>query len=360
MSKGQKSTSTTSTQLPSWLSANMRGISDKASSMLGADPASFYADPNPTIEAANTGALGLGGSNKYLDKAFTTLDLVGNYKSPKATAYSTLENLDAFMNPFTDQVVDTTLAGYDRQAGATRARSKGAEAATQAFNSSRAGIQSAELDALLDMNRAGTEAGLRKDAFNTGAGLAADEASRKTQVSMQNAATNLAKQNQGLAIAQALAEMGLAEQAGGRADIATQLAAGGLLYDIENAKAGAPLDVTSRLAAIQAGIAPMFATTTSTQKQSGGGLGALLSGAGTLAQGAGALGLSFSDVRLKRNIETLGHDNKGRRWVDYAYIWDEPGSARHVGVIAQEIAGTDPGAVHAHESGFLMVDYGAL
>lgn len=67
----------------------------------------------------------------------------------------------------------------------------------------------------------------------------------------------------------------------------------------------------------------------------------------------------FSDERTKRDVKTAGYDDKGRRWVDFAYHWDEPGTRRR-GVIAQEVAQTDPHAVGVHSSGLLGVDYGKL
>jgi hypothetical protein len=64
----------------------------------------------------------------------------------------------------------------------------------------------------------------------------------------------------------------------------------------------------------------------------------------------------FSDMRLKTDAEPIGYDENGVRWWTYRYLWDEPGTQR-VGVMAQEAPAH---AVHVHESGFLMVNYGAL
>jgi hypothetical protein len=66
----------------------------------------------------------------------------------------------------------------------------------------------------------------------------------------------------------------------------------------------------------------------------------------------------FSDVRLKADIEPVGVVN-GRNWYRYRYLWDEPGTVQ-LGVMAQEIAASDPQAVVVHPSGYLMVDYGRL
>lgn len=62
----------------------------------------------------------------------------------------------------------------------------------------------------------------------------------------------------------------------------------------------------------------------------------------------------FSDKRLKTNIRYLG-DYKGHSWYEY----DKFGQ-REIGVMAQEVMLTNPGAVSVHPSGFLMVNYGAL
>jgi hypothetical protein len=75
---------------------------------------------------------------------------------------------------------------------------------------------------------------------------------------------------------------------------------------------------------------------------------------GTAAQTAAM----FSDVRLKADIEPVGVVN-GRNWYRYRYLWDEPGTVQ-LGVMAQEIAASDPQAVVVHPSGYLMVDYGRL
>ena len=78
---------------------------------------------------------------------------------------------------------------------------------------------------------------------------------------------------------------------------------------------------------------------------------------GSAAQTAATV-MAMSDVRLKTDIEPVGTIN-GRNWYRYRYLWDDPGVIQH-GVMAQEIARTDPEAVSVHSSGYLMVDYGRL
>lgn len=62
--------------------------------------------------------------------------------------------------------------------------------------------------------------------------------------------------------------------------------------------------------------------------------------------------LGFSDRRLKTNIVHIGMTERGNR--KYRWDWISGGSGE--GVMADEVRHI-PGAVHQHESGYLMVDY---
>jgi hypothetical protein len=81
-----------------------------------------------------------------------------------------------------------------------------------------------------------------------------------------------------------------------------------------------------------------------------GGIGSVLGGVASLA------GLSSS--RAKTDIRTVRVDGKGRRWVSYRYLWDAP-TVKRIGVIAEEVARTDPRAV-IDGLVFKMVDYSML
>jgi len=79
-----------------------------------------------------------------------------------------------------------------------------------------------------------------------------------------------------------------------------------------------------------------------------------LIGTGAQAYASNPSAFSFSDARLKKNIVRVGDDPRGFGLYEYDFIWGD----RERGVIAQEVIGILPVAVH--ESGYLMVDYGAL
>ncbi len=83
------------------------------------------------------------------------------------------------------------------------------------------------------------------------------------------------------------------------------------------------------------------------------GINNLLNIAGTAAKVATA----FSDIRLKRDIKTLGHLPSGLPYYSFKYTWsDEP----HVGVMAHEAREFFPSSVAIHESGFMTVDYAKI
>ena len=70
-----------------------------------------------------------------------------------------------------------------------------------------------------------------------------------------------------------------------------------------------------------------------------------------------SLGSIFSDARLKRDVRRIGTGARGLPVYSFRYAWDR---ARRVGFMAQEVARVAPHAVVRHESGFLMVNYGAI
>lgn len=82
-----------------------------------------------------------------------------------------------------------------------------------------------------------------------------------------------------------------------------------------------------------------------------------IAGTATKAIGTAASAGAFSDVRLKRDIQRIGHLPSGLPVYDFRYAWsDEP----YRGVMAHEAAEIFPEAVSVHDSGYLMVDYSRI
>lgn len=69
-----------------------------------------------------------------------------------------------------------------------------------------------------------------------------------------------------------------------------------------------------------------------------------------------AAGMFMSDSRLKRDIVKIADDIRGFGWYVYEYVW---GGGRRVGVMAQELERTMPGAV-VNVGGYKAVNYAML
>ena len=147
------------------------------------------------------GAVGEAGPNtvgnaSHVDLSGSLID-VNNLRErdvSSMTAASLLDNLDAYMNPYIDDVVNSSLANYDRESGKRGAELAARAAGTNAFAGSRYGVAEGEFNAVEGLKRALLESGLRSDAFNTGAALSGQDASRRQEASRYNAeASNMAR-----------------------------------------------------------------------------------------------------------------------------------------------------------------------
>ena len=130
-----------------------------------------------------------------------------------------------FMSPYQQQVIDTSLAEFDRQAQAQEQRIRDSAVASGAFGGSRQGVAEAEYGAASDRNRAQLQAGLLQQGFG--------QAQQAAQQNFMN-------------------QMGLASALPGlqRADISTL----GSLGALNQAQAQAGLDATrqaTQMAAFQ-------------------------------------------------------------------------------------------------------------
>lgn len=144
---------------------------------------------------------------------------VGNVRDVSGASMgseSLLNNLSSYMNPYTNDVVNTTLTGFDTNADRLRARQAAAGAGRGAFGGSRYAIGEAVTEGELARERASSEAGLRSGAFNTGAALSGQDADRRQQAGAMNAqmAQQASLANQQSELSRMLAQAGYDQQAG--------------------------------------------------------------------------------------------------------------------------------------------------
>jgi hypothetical protein len=90
-----------------------------------------------------------------------------------------LSNLrEGYMSPYTNQVVETTLASMDRASQREQAARGASAASIGGLNSTRAAVADAVSQSLYGMDRARTEAGLRDAAFARASDMAMGESGR--------------------------------------------------------------------------------------------------------------------------------------------------------------------------------------
>ena len=85
-----------------------------------------------------------------------------------------------FMSPYQQQVIDTTLADFDRQAQMQEQRIADQAAARGAFGGARQGVLESEFRAGSDRNRAALQAGLLQQGFGQAQALAAQRFGQQT------------------------------------------------------------------------------------------------------------------------------------------------------------------------------------
>jgi hypothetical protein len=108
------------------------------------------------IEARKIADAGIGSFRPFLATAQT---LTG------AGAGTGAGSVQEFMSPYQQQVIDTSLAEFDRQAEIQRRGIRDQAVAAGAFGGGREGVQLAEYDAASDRNRLALQAGLLQQGF---------------------------------------------------------------------------------------------------------------------------------------------------------------------------------------------------
>ena len=240
---GKKKTKTSSTETnhsvttpssPAWVTSGVHGLGDRISQLGTLDPRSFVA---PLSGLERQAADRAGGLNSAESDGWMS-SLMGR-PAPSATSASLLDNLSAYSNPYRRDVIDSTMADLDYDAGRTRATQDLALAGQGAFGGSGAALTRSQTEGELARARSSQMSKLLSDMFTTSAGLSSQDADRRQQASIANA--NLGQQD-----FQFRSQFGLDRDANTRANIASQAALGQQLRAADQAYRDAPLTAVSR------------------------------------------------------------------------------------------------------------------
>ena len=254
-----------------------------------------------------------------------------------------MPNISAFQNPYTQQVINTSMADLERQRLMQQNQLGAQASAARAFGGSRQGIAEAETNRGFAEQGGQLAAQLRQQGFNTALGAAQNQQGQ--QLAAAGQLGNLSQQgfNMGQSINQQQQQFGTMQQAINQALID---AARGQYSGFT----GAPGQSLATSLAALSGANMGQQTSTQTQRP---GLFNYLS----LALGA------LSDIRLKDDIKPAGEIG-GIRF--YTWNWNETGKRLAdpkqptFGVIADELAVSHPQHVARGADGYLRVNYAGL
>lgn len=272
-------------------------------------------------------------------------------------------DLSPYLNPYTSNVIDTTNAQIAQQRAGAQTADNQAATAAKAFGGSRSGVANGITNQLYDQDTASTDAQLNSSNFSQAQNAALQDIAAQNAAKSANATNTLNKNAQDLSAgnlldttgqqqfsdastaAQNLGQYGVLQQQTGQAandaqylEFLRQIGYGQQQQNIKNSALG---------------IIPVQSTSTSSTTSNP----SLLSTAGGILGGIGSIATAFSDERLKKNIEPVTKDDKGRQVSSWNWKWDNDNAPKSVGYIAQNLRKTDPQAVRKGPGGILMVDY---
>jgi len=246
-------------------------------------------------------------------------------------------NIDQFMSPYTDKVVDATSALIDQTNEQQMAGQTSNAISQGAFGSDRSGIAAAVLAGQQSMARNKTLA----DILQQGYSQALSTAQQQQGVDLASRQADAARM---MAAGQQYAGLGQAAQgaalAGGEAQInagtlqqQTSQAGKTALYNQFLQRMGYPFQVAQFLANIAMGTGSLSGSTTTTTQPAP----------------------FFSDRRLKTDITRVGKTDNGMPIYRFRYKGDDKNQF-HIGFMAQDVEKEHPDAV-GESNGYKTVDY---
>jgi hypothetical protein len=337
---GKTSTTTQQVQIPpevlaryNAINTRAEGVAEKPFQVYSTDPSKFVAQLNQQqtagIENVNTAA---GSYQPYLAGA-TGATMAGMSSANPADL-----EISKYMNPFQQDVIDTTMARMRQEQEQAQSGALGTAISSGAFGGDRAGIAAANLAQQQGMATGSTLAGLNAQNYmqalqtaqqQQGVGLGAEQANLARLLSggQQLAGLGQAAQGMGLQGAEAQINAGTLGQQTAQAGLSA-------LYNQFQQEQAYPFQVAQFLANIGMGTGALSGSTTTTTQP----------------------GSFWSDRRLKHDIKRIGKTDEGMPIYTFKYKGDDS-EQTHVGFMADEVEKHHPEAVTTEPSGYKSVDY---
>jgi len=359
MSKGA---STTTAEIPEWQKQQQQEVFQAARGIAG-QPFVPYTGPrvagfNPDQLRQFQATRGLFETGMQYDP-LTGIQELAQREAPQIGQVGSLLGADigAYQSPYTQQVIDQSMADIQRQADIARGQAQSRAIGAGAFGGSRSALLETESQRPYIEQQARTAAGLRQAGFEQAQRAAESDIARQQQMAMFAPELELRARQQQAGLlggvgAEQMARLGQLGQIGQQQQLLQQQALGVPYQEFQRALGYGP----QQLGLLQAGLGtPLVSSSTGRET----GFGDVLS---TAAQAA-ALYFGASDERLKENIQPIGRSENGHN----LYTWDWNDKAKELGindpttgVIAQEVKKYMPEAVIKDENGYYKVNYGVL
>ena len=157
-------------------------------------------------------APGLGSFQPFLTKAGTAADAATDLTGTGAGTGA--GSIASYQSPYQQQVIDATLAEFDRQAQIRKNQQAAATLGIPgAFGGGREGVQRAEFDAASDRNRASLQAQLLQQGFESAAARRQQDLANQLSISQQQRGLGASSQDFTRAQISGLGTLGAAQQA---------------------------------------------------------------------------------------------------------------------------------------------------
>ncbi len=226
---------------------------------------------------------GLGSFQPFLTKATTAADAATALTGTGAGTGA--GSISSYMSPYQQQVIDTTLTEFDRQAQMRKNQQAAATLGVPgAFGGGREGVQLAEFDAASDRNRAAVQANLLQQGFQNAAARRQQDLANQQSISSQQRGLGAAAQDFSRAQISGLGTLGAAQQAQNQAILDAQRQAAQMAVD----------DPRRRLGLL------------------GTGITSITPGAGTVTLGDAPMAASSSPLTTALGLGLAGADVYGR------------------------------------------------
>lgn len=356
---------------PDWVTDMAKGFGGEIGALGGVDPYSLVPGANPLQDKGFADAAGLGGMAETFGGALDMTAAAGDSAAPRTEFVKSSKMIGDFMDPYLKDVVDTSAADFDFNAGNVRASQDLDIARSGGFGGSGTALTKSATEGELARGRGSLLSGLRSQGFSQALQAAMAEAGRKQGANDLNAQLYGQQLDRGINAGRSLADIASTYGGEKRADLGATMAAGDVMRGIETERANAVPDWLRARQEMFAGLPldlfsgeEMTGTTESTETSTAKGKGGS-SGLDKIGQAAQIAALfAGSDRTIKQDIHRIGERPDGLGVYLFRYATDLArklwGDGWHIGVMAQEVLKVKPEAVARHPAGFLMVNYAAI